>query len=185
MVGCETSSSGTDREAHEKESPKLDRTHRALERVEKIEQRAWHVFTSRFKGNITPGAGCDVCPKTCAVVDLRPMDTTAFQLAYRQMVVDLNTSHDDHVITVATHEHQRLLCLLRGGMSIRQALTPLFAADESSAVRYHAAIDAARLGFGTSEPKRVLHEVAEGSDFTAGLARLRIEKWNESGWPGE
>lgn len=184
-TSCQTSSSATDHEAQHEEVQKIEHENRALERVELKEQRAWHAFTNRFKGQIKAGEKCDVCPDTCAVVDLRTMEASKFQQAYRQMVADLTTSRDSHVLRVAMHEHQRLLCIVRGDASIRESLVQLLSAVESPEVRYHSAIDAAELGVGQSEFRQVLQDVADGSGFTSQLAQLRIEKWNKEGWPNE
>jgi hypothetical protein len=154
-------------------------------RVEQKERRAWRAFTTRYQGKIDPGIGCEVCPDLCGVADLRPVAANDFRHEYRQMVIDLTESHESLRMRVAMHEHQRLLCIMRNEGEMLEALMPLLEPGEPSAVRYHAAIDVAELSHRNAQPRRVLQDVAKGSDFTAGLARLRIEKWNQSGWPGE
>lgn len=185
LLGCEISSSGTDREKQAKISAELDRQDRVLARVEEKERRAWRAFTARYKGQVKPGVGCSVCPELCEVADLGPMGGLDFQQEYRQMVVDLTESHESHRLRVAMHEHRRLICVLQNERVMLEALMPLLTTEEMSAVRYHAAIDLAEVSHRNDESRRVLQDVARGSDFTAGLARVRIEKWDKKGWPGE
>lgn len=183
--GCNTSSSATDWEAQKEKSRQMDRDDAVLASLEAEERRAWQAFTARYKGQIEDGVGCEVCPELCRVADLSPMGENDFQQAYRQMVVDLNDSRVNHRLRVAMHEHRRLLCVLQNEPVMLEALAPLLDSHELSAVRYHAAIDMAEISHSNERPRQVLEEVAASGGFTAGLARLRIEKWDKSGWPGE
>lgn len=180
-AACEISSSADDRKARIEKLQEIERDNQRLAELEQEDRLMWQTFTSRFEGKIEPGVGCDVCPDLCERADLRAMEASAFQQAYRQAILQTQ-ARDDLVSSVAILEHIRLICIARRAPAMRDALLPLLDAGESPDVRFEAAVDALKLGVGTSEPRRALYELGQGTSSRAVEARMVLDTWDADKW---
>ncbi len=182
VPGCETSTSGTDREAHKKYMSDLRQT-QGVRRVDEDDQRARQAMADRYRGRT--GLACDECPFTCKLADLRAIGAEQFRGEYRNAYIDMIFGRDRYTRRLGMYEYNRLACMLRLH-DMREVLAPLFNnPDEVRRVRLDAAMLSASFGFDISGPRRVIHELAEGSDKTAKYARALILAWNRDGWPEE
>lgn len=187
-AACEISSSGNDRKARLEKLEQIEEANRVSEKMERLILRDEQAFKARYEGRIVPGLGCDVCPDICELTDLRAMDAEDYKGAYRQVAADLFWNvRGDQASDIAPYERQRLLCIARREPALRDALAQLYNnRDELPMVRLLTARDALVEGFGSDEPKRALHEVAECDDFVmSGAARGTITAYEQLGWPGE
>lgn len=184
-IGCDSSSSATDREAHKREVQETERTNRNLAEVTRLEIATKQIFAAKYRGKVVDGVGCDVCPEICEIADLRPIEASAFKQQFRQAAETMmNTKGDDLAVRLATHERWRLVCMARSTPSMHSAMLELIAATESPTVRIRVAIDLLRERLAKNEPRRVIEELAKGTDETGLMARMMIAEWNETGWPG-
>lgn len=172
-------SSGTDRERSREEriaaegdgvwSGERDRRRAAL-----IKQ----AFTERLRGQVTPDAGCDVCPDMCRDADLRPVPGTTWQRLYRRAAMDHGYPRDDPSYQLAALELERLGCIARGDRAaLKQDWLALLHPGEDPAVRFFAAVQLAEHGIDEQASRRALIALAAGLTRFRGQAELCLEEW--------
>lgn len=184
LMSCDTSSSASDREAHEQESKELQRINRQWADVERVDMATKRAFAAKYRGKVVSGVGCDVCSEICEIADLRPIAAPEYHRQFRHAAETMLNSKDDLEVNLAAHERWRLVCMARSAPSMRAAMLDLLDAQESPTVRIRVAVDLLREGLAKNEPRQVIEELAKETDETAFMARTMIAKWNEIGWPG-
>lgn len=181
---CNTSSSASDREAHEQESKELQRMNRGVADVQRLDMDTKRAFAARYRGKVVPGVGCDVCADICEIADLRPIDADDYHRQFRHAAETMLNSKDELEMNLAAHERWRLVCMARRAPSMRDAMLDLIGEHESPWVCMRVAVDLLKEGLAKDEPQRVIEELARANDETGFMARTMSAKWNKVGWPG-